>query len=160
MILIKFETSIEGDSSVADHDKWITCDSLQFGVGRAISASGGGQDRESSNPSFSEISITKSMDKASIEIMMQASGGMSLGKCEIHFLQTGGKNVKGQVYLKIELGETMISGYSVSSGGDRPMENISLNFTTFEMEYQVFKDGKSIETIAKQGWNLESNEST
>jgi len=158
MILIKFETSIDGDSSVAEHDKWITCDSLQFGVGRAISASGGGQDRETSNPSFSEISITKSMDKASIELMMQASGGKSLGKCEIHFLQTGGTDVKGQVYLTIELGETLISSYSVSSGGERPNETISLNYTTCEMEYKVFKDGKSVETIAKQGWNLEKNE--
>jgi type VI secretion system secreted protein Hcp len=28
----------------------------------------------------------------------------------------------------------MISGYSVSSGGDRPMESLSLNFTKIELK--------------------------
>jgi len=158
MILLKFETAIEGDSSVNGHEKWITCESFQFGVGRAISSSGGGSDRETSNPSFSEVSLTKSMDKASVELMMQAAGGKSLGKCEIHFLQTGGTDVQGQVYLTIELGEALISSYSASSGGERPSESISINYTSYSTEYNVFKDGKSVETIAKQGWDLEKNE--
>jgi type VI secretion system secreted protein Hcp len=29
----------------------------------------------------------------------------------------------------------MISGYSLSSGGDRPSESLSLNFTKFDSEY-------------------------
>jgi len=158
MILLKFETAIDGDSTVNGHEKWITCDSFQFGVGRAITSSGGGQDRETSNPSFSEVSITKSMDKASVELMMQAAGGKSLGKCEIHFLQTGGTDTKGQVYLKYELGEAIISSYSTSSGGERPNESIAISYTTCSTEYSVFKDGKSVETIAMQGWDLEKNE--
>jgi len=36
MILLKFATAIHGDSMVDGHDDWITIDSLQFGVGRAI----------------------------------------------------------------------------------------------------------------------------
>ena len=61
MILLKFATPINGESTVAGHDKWITVDSIQFGVGRGVSSVGGGGDRETSNPSFSEVTLTKSM---------------------------------------------------------------------------------------------------
>jgi type VI secretion system secreted protein Hcp len=30
---------------------------------------------------------------------------------------------------------TLISGYSISSGGDRPSESLSLNFTKIDSEY-------------------------
>jgi len=64
MILLKFATAINGESIVAAHDKWIHIDSVSFGVGRAITSVGGGGDRETSNPSFSEVSLTKSLDVA------------------------------------------------------------------------------------------------
>jgi type VI secretion system secreted protein Hcp len=122
MILLKFATAINGESTVAAHDKWITISSIQFGVGRGISSVGGGGDRETSNPSFSEVTLTKSMDVASTQLFMQAVAGKSLGKAEIHFLQTGGDKVKGQVYLKIELEEVLVSSYSMSSGGENLLQ--------------------------------------
>jgi len=158
MILLKFATAINGDSTVAEHTDWITVDSLQFGVGRAVSSSGGSIDRETSNPSWSEISLTKSMDKASTELMMQATCGKSLGKCEIHFIQTGGGDAKGQVYLKYELSETIVSSYSLSSGGERPVENISLCFTQIKTQYTRFKDGVAAESGDEKGWDLQKNE--
>ena len=158
MILLKFATEIKGDSTVASHENWITCDSIQWGVGRAISASGGGQDRETSNPSFSEVTISKSMDKASTELMMQAASGKSLGDATIHFIQTGGTDAKGQHYLEYILGEAIISSYSVSSGGERPNENFAINYTTLKQQYSVFKDGKQAETGDAKGWDLEKNE--
>jgi type VI secretion system secreted protein Hcp len=35
-------------------------------------------------------------------------------------------------YLTLTLTNNMISGYSISSGGDRPMESLTLNFTKIE----------------------------
>ncbi len=158
MILIKFATEIKGDSTVASHENWITVDSLQLSVGRAISASGGGTDRETSNPSFSEITLSKTMDKASTELMMQATCGKSLGEATIHFIQTGGADAKGQHFLEYKLEEAIISSYSVSSGGDRPTEDISINFNGFKMTYNTFKDGNISEKGAEKGWDLSKNE--
>lgn len=157
MILLKFATAINGESTVAGHDKWITISSIQFGVGRGISSVGGGGDRETSNPSFSEVTLSKSMDVASTELFMQATCGKSLGKAEIHFLQTGGADAKGQVYLKIELEETIVSSYSVSSGGERPSESLSLNFTKISYQYDKFDGGKVVTGTPKK-WDLEKNE--
>jgi len=156
MILLKFATAINGDSIVDGHDKWITCSSLQFGVGRAISSSGGAVDRETSNPSFSEVTLTKSTDISSADLFMQAVCGKSLGKAEIHFMQTGGAAKKQQVYLKIELEAAMVSSYSASSGGDRPSESFSLNFTKISYQYDAFS-GDKITTGTPKKWDLSKN---
>jgi len=157
MILLKFETMVNGESAVAEHDKWINCDSVQFGVGRSIMSVGGGADRESSNPSFSEVTFAKSMDVASTEIFMQATCGKALGKAEIHFIQTGGTAAKGQTYLTIELDEAMVSSYSMSSGGDRPSESFSLNFTKISYKYDKW-DGDTSTDGDEKKWDLEANE--
>lgn len=158
MILLNFKTAIKGDSTVASHADWITIDSLQFGVGRAITSSGGGTDRETSNPSFSEVTLSKSMDKASVDLMMQAICGKSLGEATIHFIQTGGADAKGQEYLEIKLQEAIVSSYSTSSGGERPSESISLNFTGFQMKYNTFEKGGSVKAGELKGWDLTKNE--
>jgi len=158
MILLSFETAIKGDSTVASHTDWITIESVEFGVGRAITASGGGQDRETSNPSFSEISLSKSMDKASVDLMMQAICGKSLGKATLHWIQTGGADAKGQEYLEMVMHDAIISSYSTSSGGDRPSESISINFNGFQMKYNTFTKGGSVSSGELKGWDLMKNE--
>jgi type VI secretion system secreted protein Hcp len=155
MILLNFETQIKGDSVVEAHDSWITCDSVQFGVGRSISMSGGGKDREVSNPSFSEVTMSKSTDISSADIYYQAVQGKSLGKAEIHFIQTGGTD-SSQVFLKVELTDAIVSSYSASSGGDRPSESFSLNFTKISYQYDAFTGDKVITGTAKN-WDVMAN---
>jgi len=156
MILLKFSTQIKGTSTVSGHTDWITIDSLQMGVGRAISVSGGGTDRDTSNPSFSEISLSKATDIASADLFMQAVCGKSLGKAEIHFIQTGGSDKKQQVFLTIELEGPIISSYSASSGGERPSETFSINFTKISYKYDSFT-GDSVVTGTPKKWDLETN---
>lgn len=158
MILLNFETAIKGDSTVASHTDWITVDSLQLGVGRSITSSGGGTDRETSNPSFSEVSLTKSMDKASVDLMMQAVCGKSLGKATIHFIQTGGTDAKGQEYLELQLHDAIVSSYSTSSGGERPSESFAINFSKFQMKYNTFTKGGTVSAGELKGWDLMKNE--
>ena len=152
MILLKFATEIKGESQEAGHEGWITVDSVQLGVGRTVTSTGSGSDRDTSNPSFSEITLSRATDKASPELFMQSIAGKSLGKAEIHFIQTGGVDKK-QTYLTYELDEAIITNYSISSGGDRPSESFSINFTKISMQYDSFTGGK----VAKgtpQKWDL------
>lgn len=156
MILLKFATEIKGNSTVEGHTDWIELSSLQIGVGRAISSVGGSSDRETSNPSFSEVTCSKQTDIASPELFMQAVCGKSLGKAEVHFLNTGGADKKQQVYLKIELEAAMISSYSASSGGDRPSESFSINFSKISYQYDAF-DGAKTKTGTPKKWDLQKN---
>ncbi len=155
MILLKFDTQIKGDSDIGGHKDWITCDSVQFGVGRSISASGGGKSRDTSNPSFSEVTIAKSTDVASSDLFMQAICGKSLGKAELHWVQTSGE-AGDQVFLKMTLHEPIVSSYSLGSGGDRPSETFSLNFTKVTYHYDDFS-GDKVVTGRDQNWDLMAN---
>src|SRR3546814_18416299 len=55
---------INGDATHEDHKQWMTLDSLQWGVGRAIMTPvGSAKNREASEPSVSEVTVTKQMDE-------------------------------------------------------------------------------------------------
>jgi type VI secretion system secreted protein Hcp len=128
---MKYDT-IQGDATAEGHEKWIELNSCQWGVGRGISSpTGGSNDRESSAPSVSEVVVTKATDVASTKLLNEAYQGE--GKdVTIDFCKTD--KGKLEVYLTITMNNTMISGHSISSGGDRPTESLSLNFTKVEFK--------------------------
>ena len=129
-IYVKYGT-VEGDVTATGHEDWIEVNSVQWSVGRSIASPvGGSSDREASAPSVSEIMVTKPTDIASIKLLDESLQGEG-EDVTIDFCMTD----KGElnVYLSYALANTMISGYSLSSGGDRPTESLSLNFTKIEM---------------------------
>ncbi len=147
-IYMKYD-KIVGDATEEGHKDWITLHSFQFGVGRGISTpTGSGKLRESSAPSVSEITVTKGQDGSTIPIMTEGYQGQ--GKdCTIDFVSTEAGQLR--TYLSFKLYNTMISGYSLSSGGDRPSESISLNFTKIETKTTEYKEdntpGKQLSLI-------------
>lgn len=129
---------IKGNVSAAGHENWIECHSFQFGVGRAIPMFVGKQtNREASNPSLSEITLTKDMDDSSPYIFQEALKGAAK-TITIHITKTGEDQV--QNIVEYTLDSSLLSGYSVSSGGDRPTESLSIAYTKIEMKYIVWDE--------------------
>lgn len=156
MILLQFKgDAIKGESKIESHKDWISVDSFQLGVGRAITTTGLGSDRDPSNPSFSEATFHRSTDKASPDLFKQAVHGQSLGEAKIHFLQTAAGD-KTQTYLEYVLGEPIISSYSISSGGERPTESFSLNFVKISKKYTAFS-GSKVGDQPEFKWDLALN---
>jgi type VI secretion system secreted protein Hcp len=121
---------LKGDVTAAGHEKWIEVNSFQWGVGRAISTQTGRvADREASAPMISEITVTKVLDNATPPLLQEALTGEGV-YVQIDFCKTD----KGalEVYTTYLLENCLVSSYSVSSGGDRPQESLSLNFTAIE----------------------------
>jgi len=134
--------AIPGDATAEGHEKWIECNSFQWGVGRGItSPTGGSADRESTAPSVSEIVLTKETDQSSPKLLNESLQGEGQ-TVVIDFCKTD--KGKLEVYMTYTLTDTMISGFSVSSGGDRPSESVSLNFT--KIEYKNTGMGAANET--------------
>jgi type VI secretion system secreted protein Hcp len=127
---------IPGDVTAAGHEKWIQCSSFQWGVGRGISnASSSPADREGSTPSVSEIVVTKDTDSASPPLMRASLGLAPVGEgkdVKIDFCKTD--TSQPEPYLSLTLNNTLVSGWSISSGGDRPTETVTLNFTKVEFK--------------------------
>jgi len=131
--------SIKGDVGQGAHKDWIALDSFQWGVGRGISGSVGDmKNREASQPSVSEVTVTKSLDSSSPLLCQDGLINKKGVPVEIDFVRTA--DDKGEVFLKFSLTNVLISGYSMSSGGDRPTESLTLNFTKFEYSYTPMKE--------------------
>jgi len=111
---------IQGSTTTQGFSNMSELNSFQWGVSRSIgTAASGSTARESSNPSISEITITKLADAASPDLTNYALAGQ--------LTTTAAGDVTE--FLKHELENVGLSNYSVSSGGDLPMEAMSLNFT-------------------------------
>jgi type VI secretion system secreted protein Hcp len=124
-IYMKFG-SIPGDVTTDGYKDWIELNSFQYGVGRSVSSGAGGNTRESSAPNISEIVVTKHFDKASAKLYQDSVAGTFDTKVEIK-MNTTTKN-KTETFLAFELTDCGVSSYSLSSGGENPMESLSLNF--------------------------------
>jgi type VI secretion system secreted protein Hcp len=144
--------SIDGDVTEESHQKWIEVQSLQWGVGRGISTpTGAAKTREASAPSVSEVVVTKPNDIASIKLIDEALEGEGQD-VTIDFCKTD----KGKLfaYLTYTLNNTMISGYSTSSGGDLPSESLSLNFTKIMCSSTTLDETGAPADSGKVGYDL------
>ncbi len=150
-IYMKFE-GIDGDVTAEGFAKFIELHSFQYGVGRGIgSPTGRDAEREASAPSLSEIVVTKTADCASAKLFQQSCWGEG-SKVEIQFVKTD--KDKLEVFQKYELEDVMVSGYSVSSGGDRPVESLSLNYTKISFTHTPMTDANATGSPETVGYDL------
>lgn len=125
---------VNGDATAASHEQWITCGSIQWGGGRAIGTpTGSAKNREASMVSISEVVITKNQDGASPELLKRSYVGTDGEDVTIDLTTTSNEGVN--TIMQLKLTNTLVSGFSVSSGGDRPSESVSLNFTKIESTF-------------------------
>jgi type VI secretion system secreted protein Hcp len=145
---------IKGDVTAAGHEKWIECTSLHWGVGRGITSPqvGGSADREGTSPSVSEITLTKVSDCASSNLLREALWGEGK-KVTLHLCKTDTKD-NFQVYQEYILTNVMISGFSMSSGGDRPTESLSLNFTKIESNFTPMGEANAEKSTDRAKYDL------
>src|SRR3954467_9073650 len=102
---------VKGDVTSDGHEGWIEVDGIEWGVARGISSPvGKAANRESSAPSISEISLTKEVDKATVQLFQEALIGEGVD-ARIDFCKTD--QGKLETYLSYLLENCMLSSYSV-----------------------------------------------
>lgn len=133
---------IQGDATEANHTNWITIDSMQFSTAREVKARiGGTAVREFSEPSVSDVTVSKPLDRASGGIFREALVGNQGKTYQIDVTSTG---QGGTVLLTYILSHVMVSNYHISSGGDRPEESITLNFAKVEVTFNPIGGSRSV----------------
>jgi len=145
--------SITGGVTTDGFKDWIQLGSFQWGVGRAVNTPHGSEDtREGSEPSVSEVVVTKRMEKASPKLWQDAVGGDFSTTVNVVFTSTTKDKV--EKYLEYEFTNTGLSGYSVSAGSDdAPQESLSLNFAKVTWKYGAL-DAKTSSKPDVVGWDL------
>lgn len=144
-----------GDVTEATHTNWIELNSVNWGVNRPVSnPAGSATARVVSAPRFSELVVVKDEDNVTIPLIQELLGGEPK-LVKIDFVRTNQDRM--EVYYSIQLTETLITGLSQGSGGDRPTESLTLNFTQISFHgTQMDADGSST-SPANYGWNVTNN---
>jgi type VI secretion system secreted protein Hcp len=125
--------SVKGSSTDKNFTDQIELQSFQWGAGLGVGSPRGG-DRTTSEPSVSEITASKVIDKSSEGLFKALLKGDPVGKGTISF--TAASKGESIAFATLQLEDIIISGYSISSGGsDLPTESLSLNFTKFDWSY-------------------------
>jgi type VI secretion system secreted protein Hcp len=153
-MFIKIDT-IEGESTDKTHGKEIDVLSWSFGASQSGSmAMGGGAG--AGKVVMQDFHFTKSVDKSSPKLFEALATGKHLKEAKLVLRSAGGSQVE---YLVITLSDVLVSSYSTggSSGEDRPIESISLNFAQIKMSY-VEQDAKGSAGAAVEfGWDIKAN---
>ena len=141
--------SIPGDVTDVGFAGDILLNSVSWGLGKGVTSAMGSAAGGSRQNSVSSLTITKTLDKSTPKLLDQALGGTPTPEVDILF-SSGGT----QPYLQYTLKNVLISGYSVSSGGDRPTESMTLDFTQVQISY--FSQNASGQTvpITSQLWSI------
>jgi type VI secretion system secreted protein Hcp len=115
---------VEGESTHLDHKGWIQVSSFSFD--QLARAQGSGK------VSVHDISITKSVDKASPTLMKFCTDGKHIPNATISMRKAGGTQ---QEYLVIKLKDVMVSSYRTLGGGGAATETFTLNAADATVEY-------------------------
>lgn len=129
---------IDGESIDDKHPKWIELQSFQWGVKREISLPPGEVDRVVGAPSISELIITKTVDRSSPALFLNAVGGSEAIPEVVLELQDTLET--GRVFYRITLNEVLVSSQShaaAAGSDDSPQESVSLNFMKIKIEYYI-----------------------
>jgi type VI secretion system secreted protein Hcp len=148
---------IKGESQDHKHKDEIQIASWSWGLSQtgAMGQGGGGG---AGKVSVHDISITKSVDKASAALMLHCCNGKHIPNGLVTVRKAGDKPLE---YFKMKLTDIIISGVqNAGHGGDILSENVTLNFAKFHIEYQEQKPDGSGSPGGEMGWDVKANVKT
>jgi type VI secretion system secreted protein Hcp len=136
---------IQGESTVVGFENQIELGSFQFGVAK----------QKDKPASFSNITVTKELDRATPTLMLRTANGAAIPSAKVRFTRT---SENGQiVYLRYCFTGVRITSFSQSSGGDSPDESVSFSYGTIVQSYTQQDAGGGQGTVFSSGWDLIGN---
>lgn len=125
--------SIPGEVTDKGHEGWISVDSVNWGMSRTVSSTSGGGGRTTSPPTFSEVTVTKQIDKSSPQLFLAAVAGKeNLIPIKIELVDS----TTHLTYYRLTLDGVLVSSQNCTavSGATKGAETISMNFTKIKVE--------------------------
>jgi type VI secretion system secreted protein Hcp len=147
--------SIKGESIDKVHKDEINVLAWSWGVTQSgsthISAGSG-----SGKANFQDISFTKYIDKASVDLLKHCANGKHIKDALLTVRKAGGTPLE---YVTIKIQDILVSSISTggSGGEDRLTENVTLNFAKVNFDYIAQKSDGTGEPAAIFAWNIPAN---
>jgi type VI secretion system secreted protein Hcp len=147
---------VDGESIDKEYAKCIDILSWTWGMsqtGTTHHGSGGGAGKVA----VQDITITKYVDKSSLQLTSNSCSGKHIDKGSIYVRKAGGD--KPLTYIEIDMTEIIISSVAIAGtqSDDRIMETISLNFSKFAYTYYIQKDDGTGTKVGPISWDIAKN---
>ena len=150
-------SGVKGSSTLDGHKDEIECLAWSFNLAQNCSMHKSGRERTISNPQFSDITITKESDISSTELFRLCATAKEIDKIVLTVeRKADGEN---KSHIKIEMEKVILSHYSISNGGERPVETICLNYVKIKMEYHHQSADGKVSGKTDFGYDLATNKS-
>lgn len=144
---------IKGEAQDAKHKDEIEVMSWSWGVSQpgSMSMGGGGG---SGKASFSDLTFSHSVDKASPNLLKACASGKHIPEATI----TSRKAGEGQQeYLIVKLTDVIITNVSSGGSGGDVMENVAMQYAKMELEYKPQKPDGSLDAGVFFKYDLKQN---
>ena len=147
---------IDGESVINGHEGEIDVLAWSWGIAQSGSLHfGGGGGADSAD--VQDVSLTKYIDKASVDLMLACLKGDHLKEAILTMRKAGDQPIDT---LVITMSPVLVT--SVNNGGsagyDRLTENVTLNFAKVTVSYTPQKADGSADAAIEFTWNIEKNE--
>lgn len=144
---------LPGNSRVAGHEDWIEILSVSESISRP--APSAGSTRRRASAVFEDIGVSKNLDLTSPKLREALAQGRVYPRVFIELTATcsGGPE---QTYFTYQLTNAQLTSVSLKgmSGGDRPTEELTLNFEEIKWTYQIFNNDCSEGGKVEATWNV------
>lgn len=149
---------IKGSVTDNKYKDTVAIGNINFGTGRGIAMqTGSGSEREASKPAFSEMRVSKALDKSTSQFFQEATSGKGDKTCTFYFVKTEGNST--ECYLEIELEQAMLSSWAMESNGDNPQINLTIAYTKVQQKNMERDSDNTTGTPHAVGYCLKRSES-
>ena len=147
---------IEGESTDARHAKEIDVTAWSLGVTNSGTHSGGGGG--AGRPSFTDLAVSKLLDKASPALMLAVATGRHLRSGRLTVTSGGPRPLE---YLVVDLEDVRVTSSLLADAADpdRPTENVALAYGKIHVAYTQQSPTGGAGSVSQFTWDLIRNSS-
>ena len=140
---------VQGESQVLGFEKQIELASFQFGVSNPVQM---GDEKVKGKPTFSELTVTKRLDRASPALMLRTATMAAFPTARVRV--TKSSEAGESTVLRYCFTNVQVTSFSQSSGGDIPTESVALSYGTIVQSYTEQAGGGSKGGVFTSGWDV------
>ena len=147
---------VPGTSDMAGYAAQIEVLSYSHGVAMQVTGDVSNTERTSGKPRMQDFHLTKYVDKSTPLINQKCCEATNLGEVKLTVARNDGGTVIP--FIVYTLSDVIISSVSVGGGGgDKPVENLSLNFSAIKWDYTAQKEAGGAAGTVAGGWDVAAN---
>ena len=151
---LKFD-GVDGEATAAGHEGWIEILSVSESISRPDAGSTGATRRRGA-AEFSDIEVSKLLDRTSPKLREALAQGKVYPKVEIHITRSC-IDAAQATYFSYELTNSMLNVVSLSgtNTASPPVEELSMNFERIKWTYDDLDTNCDSRGKVEASWNIE-----